>query len=504
LRSIFKLRSLIGVIAVALVFSLTILTPNSSAYAASSTAKVTHVEVSTNGEVVLKEENFTYPSGEDFQNYMSYFDGYRLSGINSSSITFGGIERVVAKVKWSKVEVTEEQKTEEIPYETKEIEDPTLDKGEKVIEQAGVAGEKSVTYRVTYIGGIEVGRSIVSEVVTVEPVDEVIRVGTKVTEVKEEQKTEEIPYEIKEIEDPTIDKGEKVIGQAGVAGEKTITYEVTYVNGEEVDREVVSEVVTVEPVDEIIRVGTKVTEVKEEQKTEEIPYGTKEIEDPTLDYGEKIVDQAGVAGEKEVTYKVTYVNGEEVAREKVSEDVTVQPVDEIIKVGTKIVEISGNYEVVRSVNVRSGPGASHDRVGRLTKSTLISVNGKIGNWYRFNHNGKDHYVSGSYLKQSTVAAASGNYEVTGGVNIRTGAGSSHDRVGRLTKGTIITVNGKEGNWYRFNHNGKNHYVSASYLKQTTLAPASGNYEVTGGVNIRSGAGSSYDRVGRLTKGTQSL
>jgi len=126
---------------------------------------------------------------------------------------------------------------------------------------------------------------------------------------------------------------------------------------------------------------------------------------------------------------------------------------------------------------------------------------KKGNWYRFNHNGKNRYVSASYLKQLKAASVSGNYEVTGGVNIRSGAGSSHDRVGRLTKGTIITVTGKKGNWYQFNYKGKVRYVSASYLKQTTLAQASGNYEVTGSVNIRSGAGTSYDRVGRLTKGT---
>ncbi|MGG4179292.1 G5 domain-containing protein [Virgibacillus pantothenticus] len=346
MKRILAMRSFIGVIAVALVFSFTMLSTNSSVYAASSTAEVTHVEVSANGKVIkeLKKETFAYPIGEEFDKHMSQFDGYMLSGISSSSKSIDGAEKVVAKVEWQKIENKEEQKNEKIPYETKEKEDPALNKGEKVVEQEGVAGEKTVTYKVTYVGGIERSREVISEEVTVDPVEEITRVGTKVTEVKEEQKTEEIPYETKEKEDPTLDKGEKVVKQEGVAGEKTITYNVTYVNGEEVDREIASEEITVEPVDEIILIGTKVTEVKEEQKTEEIPYETKEKEDPTLDYGEKVVEQAGVAGEKTITYKVTYVNGEEVDREIASEEVTVEPVDGIIRVGTKGMEVKEEEE----------------------------------------------------------------------------------------------------------------------------------------------------------------
>ncbi|WP_084600184.1 G5 domain-containing protein [Pontibacillus litoralis] len=39
---------------------------------------------------------------------------------------------------------------------------------------------------------------------------------------------------------------------------------------------------------------------------------------PSLDYGEKVVEQAGVAGEKTITYKVTYVNGEEISRKAIA------------------------------------------------------------------------------------------------------------------------------------------------------------------------------------------
>src|SRR5699024_1107992 len=174
---------------------------------------------------------------------------------------------------------------------------------------------------------------------------EIIRVGTKVTEVKEEQKTEEIPYKTKEKEDPTLDKGKKVVDQVGVVGEKTVIYKVTYVNGEETEREAISEEVIEDPTDEVIRVGTKdVIEVKEEEETGEIPYETIKEEDPDLEKGKVVVDQDGVVGEKVITYEVTYVNGEETEREFISEEVTIEPENKIIRIGTKIDESVGNEE----------------------------------------------------------------------------------------------------------------------------------------------------------------
>src|SRR5699024_7997336 len=295
------------------------------------------------GEEIVDQEGVT---GEKVITYeVTYFKGEEIGReAIGEEITVKPVDEII-RVGTKITEIKEEKKTQEIPYETIKEEDPDLDKGEEVVDQEGVTGEKVITYEVTYVNGEEIDREIASEEVTTEPIDEIIRVGTKVTEVKEEQKTEEIPYETKEKEDPTLDKGEKVVDQAGVAGEKTITYNVTYVNGEEVDREFFSEEVTVEPVEEIIRVGTKVTEVKEEQKTEEIPYKTKEKEDPTLDKGKKVVDQVGVVGEKTVIYKVTYVNGEETEREAISEEVIEDPTDEVIRVGTKdVIEVKEEEE----------------------------------------------------------------------------------------------------------------------------------------------------------------
>lgn len=74
---------------------------------------------------------------------------------------------------------------------------------------------------------------------------------------KTKTETESIPYGTYEYEDSSIETGKTKVKQAGVAGEKTYTYKVKYVNGVATDeKELISEEVTKEMVSEIILVGT--------------------------------------------------------------------------------------------------------------------------------------------------------------------------------------------------------------------------------------------------------
>lgn len=79
---------------------------------------------------------------------------------------------------------------------------------------------------------------------------------------------------------------------------------------------------------------------KEETRTESIDYDTKEISDDTMYKGESKTTQDGVDGEKEVTYKVKYVDGKEDSEEKLSETVTKKPTDKIVAYGTKQKKLS--------------------------------------------------------------------------------------------------------------------------------------------------------------------
>src|SRR5699024_12242304 len=106
------------------------------------------------------------------------------------------------------------------------------------------------------------------------------------TTTKEEVRTEEIPYETERNDNPDLESGTENVIQEGQVGELTITESVTYdENGEEISREVVSEEVTIEPINEIIDVGTQVTRVVEETKTEDIGVGSEREEKYRLEQG---------------------------------------------------------------------------------------------------------------------------------------------------------------------------------------------------------------------------
>ena len=70
--------------------------------------------------------------------------------------------------------------TAAIPFEKTTVQDGNLEKGKTALRTAGANGVKTLTYDVTYVGGIETGRKLVKEEVTTAPVPEVTAIGTYV------------------------------------------------------------------------------------------------------------------------------------------------------------------------------------------------------------------------------------------------------------------------------------------------------------------------------------
>lgn len=64
------------------------------------------------------------------------------------------------------------------------------------------------------------------------------------------------------------------------------------------------------------------------------PYTTKYVDDPTLDVGKEVVDQAGTNGCKSITYKLLYKDGELVSKTTISTD-TYSAMQKIVRRGTK-------------------------------------------------------------------------------------------------------------------------------------------------------------------------
>ncbi|GIG90309.1 G5 domain-containing protein [Plantactinospora endophytica] len=71
--------------------------------------------------------------------------------------------------------------------------------------------------------------------------------------------TRAIPFGQRTVEDPSLAEGKRKVRTAGVKGSKTLTYEVTYVNGVQTGKRLLKEVVTRKPVTQVVAVGTKET-----------------------------------------------------------------------------------------------------------------------------------------------------------------------------------------------------------------------------------------------------
>ncbi len=70
-------------------------------------------------------------------------------------------------------------KSSPIPFRTRKVNDPGLSEGTTRVRTRGVAGVRTTTYEVTFTNGVKTGEKRVREVVTREPVAQVIVIGTK-------------------------------------------------------------------------------------------------------------------------------------------------------------------------------------------------------------------------------------------------------------------------------------------------------------------------------------
>jgi hypothetical protein len=69
-----------------------------------------------------------------------------------------------------------------IPFKKKTVTDDSLPKGEKEIRTTGVNGARKLTYKVTFVNGVQTAKELVRNEVSKRPRTQVTAVGTKVDE----------------------------------------------------------------------------------------------------------------------------------------------------------------------------------------------------------------------------------------------------------------------------------------------------------------------------------
>ena len=110
------------------------------------------------------------------------------------------------------------------------------------------------------------------------------------------------------------------------------------------------------------------------------------------------------------------------------------------------------------------------------------------------------------INNEVEAATTSNATATTSLNVRSGAGTSYSKIGSLYPGQSISVISTSNGWSKINYNGKTGYVSSQYLRTssstsstptTSNTSTSGSYYTTANLNVRSGAGTNYPKIGSL-------
>ena len=89
---------------------------------------------------------------------------------------------------------------------------------------------------------------------------------------------------------------------------------------------------------------------------------------------------------------------------------------------------------------------------------------------------------------------------SGGLNVRRSAGTSSEVISSLYRGSYVTLMWRSGDWWYVEYDdGKYGYCHSDYI-DTVSATAKVVKTASGNLNVRSGAGTSYSRIGSLPSG----
>ena len=165
-----------------------------------------------------------------------------------------------------------------------------------------------------------------------------------------------------------------------------------------------------------------------------------------------------------------------------------------------------------SLNFRTGPSTSYSIINVLMNGQKVEYISTSGSWLKVKYNGVTGYVHGDYVtKGTTDNSTTGTTKYVSasvGLNVRSGAGTSYSKLGKLEYKEKVTVLSTSNGWSKINYNGKTGYVDSSYLKSTLQGSTNDNtnnettgttkyVNTTSGLNVRSGAGTSYSKLGKL-------
>ena len=264
----------------------------------------------------------------------------------------------------------DETRVEKIDFTTREEETDELVQGARQIVTPGVQGERTIKTRIYTSSGQEIARQELSNEETLAPVTQVVKIGTAKLHMvpstapqasalpeypltyRDETRVEKIAFTTREEETDELVRGARHIVTPGVQGERTIKTRIYSSNGQEIDRQELFNEETLAPVTQVVKVGTAKPHMvpstapqepalpeypltyKDETRVEKIDFTTREEETDELVKGARQIAIPGVQGERTIKTRVYTSNGQEIARQELSNKETLAPVTQVVKIGT--------------------------------------------------------------------------------------------------------------------------------------------------------------------------
>ena len=264
----------------------------------------------------------------------------------------------------------DETRVEKIDFTTREEETDELVQGARQIVTPGVPGERTIKTRVYSSNGQELARQELSNEETLAPVTQLVKVGTAKSYMvpstapqepalpeypltyTDETRVEKIDFTTREEETDELVQGARQIVTPGVQGERTIKTRVYTSNGQELARQELSNEETLAPVTQVVKVGTAKSYMvpstapqesalpeypltyTDETRVEKIDFTTREEETDELVQGVRQTVTPGVQGERTIKTRIYTSNGQEIDRQKLSNEQTRAAVAQLVKVGT--------------------------------------------------------------------------------------------------------------------------------------------------------------------------
>ena len=172
------------------------------------------------------------------------------------------------------------------------------------------------------------------------------------------------------------------------------------------------------------------------------------------------------------------------------------------------------------LRVRSGPGTSFRIVGLLNKGQEVTILDQNENWYKITFSFGEGWVVRDFLEIKTVKQESektpapsnskGIGVVDGDtVNVRQEPSATSPIIGKLTKGTSVTIYSKQNNWLEIGFSNLKGWANSEFINtqmgasrdtpKQKLSGISGTV-TAGSLSVRSGSSLNTSIIGTVTKG----